>query len=241
MAFIGNYESIPNLINDLAGTFKRVDDNTPLNKQDALEWAVDCIRQIGGGVLIEVPAYHIDIVSHRGKLPPDLQQIYGVYRSDGLQPFTRIFPLQYTSGIKSNYLCEDCINLNTVRGDSNFNQFTRLMDSFTINFPYIITNFESGEVCVDYYGINVDSNGIPMYPDTVSVKEAIKAFVLYKWLYEPYLLDEIKGDKFAYLKDQKDYYIQQAKNDFAMPDFLEARKLISNSNKRYSQFKIPRI
>jgi len=227
-----DYASLPDLINNLAATYKRVEDENPLNKQDALDWGIDCLRQIGGQVYTEIPGLVLEVWGNKVRVPHDTQLINGIYDirhipNNNFNDHCRLHPLQLVDGIRSNHIDECSPNIDCL-----------YHETVSINWPYLITSFHDGKILIDYFGFKLDEHGIPMYPDEVSIAEALKAYILYKWLYEPFLIDNIKGDKFQYLEQKKNYYIQQAKNYMNMPDVLESKKMVREVDRRYRRFRI---
>jgi len=238
MKFNGEYRSLVDLIDDLVGSMPKLNEQYPLDKSSAIEWGVDCMRQIGGtGYIYPADVYHAEVINNTIQLPDNIQQINGVYLSssngEGLinsnYSASGLLALRYAGGSNDVILCKDCVN-----------RRTKSRDSFSIRFPYLIFNFTNATVCIFYNKFKVDENSLPMYPDDVSVVEAIKAYIIWKWMYESYLLDDIRSDKYAEITQHKNFYILQAKNNFVMPSLLESRGMVEAVNQRYSKFRIPR-
>lgn len=236
MRYNGEYRSLIDLIDDLAGSLPKLNDQYPLDKSNAVEWGVDCLRQIGGNQYVYIPDfYHAKVTNNTVEIPKGTHQITGIYLSsnEGLVN-SRLSPsglvaLRYAGDPNNVLLCKQCEN---VRANNR--------SSFSIRYPFITFNFTDSYVCIFYNKFVTDDRGIPMYPDDINVSEAIKAYILWKWMHEAYLLDDIKGDKYSEITQQKSLTLTAAKNNFIMPDILEARGLVEQINNRYKNFKIPK-
>jgi hypothetical protein len=230
-----SYQSIANIIDDLTGRYQRINETYPLDKNNAVEWATDCLRQIGGGITQEF-IYHTKVKNNIIQLPDNVDKIDGVYMSKdcNIQQIawqnSHLYALKLVGSVKSNLLCKDCCN--TMVKDSR--------DTVSINYPYLVFNFTDNWVVVDYYGFQKDEDGLVMYPDEPSVKEALKNYILYHWLREPYLLNEISQYLYKDIEKDKDKYISQAKSAFVIPDVMQARGIIERNNNRYAKFQLTR-
>ena len=91
------------------------------------------------------------------------------------------------------------------------------------------TNIESGYITFHYLGMEVDSNGYPLVPDSPFVYEALEWFVMYKLLLGGHKHHTITNWKEAYGMWVELY--PQAQNDLAFPDIPKFNKFMKVWNK----------
>lgn len=227
------YNSLVQLIDEFIGQFSKMNDNNPLDRDAAINWGIDCMREIGMATAEQKEPLVLPVVGNKSLLPSDVLIINGVYLYDSsftAGDYRTAYALKYVGGIKSNSISIDYTNI------YNYSPYT-----FSINYPYLVFNFsEDRKIWLDYKGFKTDEHGIPMYPDLVSVKEAIKSYIVWKWQFEEYLLDNMKGEKFGYLEQKKTEMINNARQDCLSEGMLEARNRIYQTRNRYSSYRIPK-
>lgn len=229
------YNSLVQLVDEIIGQFSKMNDNNPLDRDSAVQWGIDCLREIGTATNEQKEPLVLTVINGQAKLPEDVTIINGVYLNSpqfNVQGYQKTYSLQYVAGLRSNNVCVDTDNNTNIKITSPY--------TFSISYPYLTFNFSDQEVWLDYKGFKTDEFGIPMYPDIPSVKEAIISYVLYKWLYEDYLMDNIKSEKYQYLIGDKSLKMANARQDLLTPGMLEARNSIYQSRYRYNKFRIPK-
>lgn len=227
------YNSLVQLIDEFIGQFSKMNDNNPLDRDAAINWGIDCLREIGMCTAEQKEPTVLSVIDNKAVLPNDVLIINGVYPNDSaysINGYQRLYSLQYVGGIRSNSVSVDktCLQIASPY-------------TFSINYPYLVFNFsDDREVWLDYKGFKVDSDGIPMYPAIPSVREAINSYILYRWQYEEYLLDNIKSEKFGFLKQEKSDMINNARQDCLSEGMMEVRNRIYQTRNRYSAYRIPK-
>ena len=98
---------------------------------------------------------------------------------------------------------------------------------YKIQGDYVYTSFETGKLHVAYNTIPVDSEGVVMIPDRVSIIKALEFSLLATWYQKKWFLGIITADKFDWADRQRNWYISQAGTDFAMEN-LDKRQTLSN-------------
>ena len=227
------YNSLVQLIDEFIGQFSKMNDNNPLDRDAAINWGIDCLREIGMCTAEQKEPTVLSVVNNKAVLPNDVLIINGVYPNDtaySINGYQKLYSLQYVGGIRSNSVSVDktCLQIASPY-------------TFSINYPYLVFNFsDDREVWLDYKGFKVDEFGIPLYPDVPSTKEAIKAYVIWKWQLEEWLLDNLKNDKFIYLEQKKTEMLNNARQDLLSPGILETRNSIYNQRNKFSKYHIPK-
>lgn len=230
------FKKLPDLITEIAGNLSRIHNQFPLDRTRALEQAVDTLRQIGTGVHSREPSL-LEVKNNITRIPNYIQKIDALYLADQCnQPLqyyysnTRLLPLKYVKGVRTNILTASCIN-NTQCN----NLFT-----FSVKYPNFIFNFTDRCIIIDSLNFELDDNNIPMYPDEVSTRKAIENTVIYNWFRELAYLKEIDWNVFLKVEDDKNIYVQQAKNFWSSLSIPEARNRLDAKNRAYSNYNIPR-
>lgn len=232
------FRSLISLISEVQMRVKRINDLYPLNRTDALEWGIEIMRQIGGGNYTEnlhvIEKTDTNIV----KIPNEVRLIEGIYLAECGRPLesywtdSNLLPLKYVKGARSNIISPGCSNICNRWGSS--------IHTFSINYPHLIFNFINQCVLLHSHDFVLDENGIPMYPDEPSTKKAIENYILYNWFLEPFYLGEMDGNRFLHAEEQKNYYVQQAKNFWASLGVLQGRNSLEGRQVRFRKFTIPR-
>ncbi len=125
---------------------------------DAVEWVGEAIGIMGVVKNYTKQIKKINIIDRRGKLPCNVENIYG-FEHKG-------FKLNLTGGINFGRTCPELINL----GCGN--------ETFSLNPNYITTSFKEG--CINCYfdGLEVDCNGFPYVIDDVVYINACTWYIL---------------------------------------------------------------
>ena len=106
--------------------------------------------------------------------------------------------------------CSNCVNVSTT-----------CEHEYSLDHPYIRTDFKTGYICMAYLSQALDERGYPMIPDEVSYIEAIKRYIVYKVKYSEFLQGVINPQIFAKLEDDWHWYCQQARGKANMPDTVD--------------------
>ncbi len=161
---------------------------------DCYEWLVDCLSLIGNpnGMVHKVTGHvdnpNLDITNYRAKLPCDFYKLRQIAVNG--------FPAYPASGNFHQLMEGSCCGtdeLGTLTTDGtivdNFgNTFMTNLGSRTVSTPltyelnddYITLSVKTGKVCISYLAHPVDECGLPMVPDDISYKEAVKKYIIMK-------------------------------------------------------------
>lgn len=107
--------------------------------------------------------------------------------------------------------CDDlCININCSSADE-----------ITINNNHIFTNFEDGDIYMQYYAFPFDEDGMPMVPDEQSIKEAVEWYIKWQVMLNAWLVDDLQNVQNKWQKAEQMYRQALAKARFhkRLPSF----------------------
>ena len=98
--------------------------------------------------------------------------------------------------------------------------------TFDINSNHITLSTKTGKVCLAYLAIPTDEEGLPLIPDDVSYKLAVKKYLTMKLDYIEWRRGTIAPQVFDHSEREWMWYVGQAGNTAKMPsvDGLEAIK-----------------
>lgn len=234
--------SAKNIIWEIYRDTKIQDEISP---SDVFEWVTDCLLLIGAPLQFKnfVTGHkdnpNLDIQHFRAKLPCGFIKVRQV-AVNGFPTFPATNNFQQL--MDGNYCGTN--ELGTTMTDGTFvdnfgntfqtnlgTKYNQTPLTYELNDDYITLSVKEGKVCMSYYGFAVDCDGIPMIPDEISYKEAIKKFVLNKldyinWRNNP----DSSGLKALYDDSTTEYcwYVGQAASKSKMPD-LDTMEIIKNS------------
>lgn len=95
---------------------------------------------------------------------------------------------------------EDCINIHA----SSANEIT-------INNGSIFTNFDDGDIYIEYYAMALDENNTPMIPDIPAVERAIEWYIKWQILLNYWLVDDLSNAQNKWSKAEQEYEKAMAK------------------------------
>ena len=116
--------------------------------------------------------------------------------------------------------------------------------TFDLNNDNITLSVKEGKVCMAYLAIPLDKDGLPLIPDNVSYKLAIKKYLTMKIDYIEWRRGTLQQGVFQHSEKEWAWYVGQAGNKAKMPnlDQIEALKnqtlrLLPNINAHETFFK----
>lgn len=115
-------------------------------------------------------------------------------------------------------------------------------DEITVDNGYVYTKFKEDGVFLQYYGLPIDEDGLPMIPDNEHVEKAVEYYI-YSQLFEEFYWNSTVPGVANFLQDariQYDFHWKQAKYWANLPSFQKminsVRKAKSRRQFFYSQF-----
>ena len=164
---------------------------------DAIEWIADAISIMKVCQSFVQQGKEIQIIDYRGKLPCDIEVLYG-FEYKGKR-------LQKSGGINHKSASCSCLQ----------NLTCNVEESYSLNPNYVITTFKEGCITCYFDGLEVDCNGFPMIIDDAIYREAIMWYVMSKMLLRGFKHQVI--DYPTALKQWEIYY-PRAQNRFRLAD-----------------------
>lgn len=101
------------------------------------------------------------------------------------------------------------------------NQFASHQGEIGVKDGYILTNFDSDSIYIQYYGLPIDEHGLPMIPDNENVEKAIEYYI-YTQLFEEWYWNSTVPDMARMLGDARQqftFYIGMARYWGRLPSF----------------------
>lgn len=124
--------------------------------------------------------------------------------------------------------------LNGIHCDNCMNVGLASEESYYVDSGYIITDKQSGSICISYLSMPLDDNGYPMIPDDPSYMEAIVKYIKMKMSDSMFFNDPSPANEKRFSKYEADWhwYCKQAKNKAKMPQNLDEREILMRGNQR---------
>lgn len=127
---------------------------------DIIEWVYECLDIANVSMALEEKqVVELAIVDNKAKLPCNIQEIIGV---------------QWYGKFLRSAKAVGHTNINRAPGNKNVGA------TYTISYPYLITDINDGFVNLYYTGYKEDEKGFPLLPEYVYFTEGCVFYVLYK-------------------------------------------------------------
>lgn len=180
---------------------------------DIVEWIGEAMQHIKAYPTLEQKVVTLDVAMHRVELPTDLAQIKQVARTRDGGDTLEIMSYNASTFPRS---------LHTRDSPNKFSRHSE--NRYIINYNYIETNFEEGQLVLAYMAFPVDEDNYPMVPDEVSFDEAAKWYVALRmteggWQH-PGKLD------YTAIEQRWHHYCAQARQKINMPDIDQYQKFL---------------
>ena len=221
----------------------RVDPQEPCLREEIVEWTQKSLCDTGCSYTIskECPKCHetncdcnliVEVDANRiyQDSRPELytQYMSHFYRHGGLnkrgmrsQYHPDFYLMRKTSNNFFNvpYHIGNCLNLNLD---------TRI--EYDIDHPYIIVNFEKGEILLSYISDRTDENGYRLVPDLPTVHEAIAIYVDEKMAYRRWRREGGSTNRVDWreLRSLREQAIARARSQLQIPDQDEFKQYMDN-------------
>lgn len=144
--------------------------------------------------------------------------------------FNNPLPLMLSPNVK-DHCAPHCMKVNS----AGWNEVT-------ISDGDIRTKFNNDCIYMQYYGLPIDANYLPMIPDEESIEKAIEYYI-YKMLFEEWYLNNSVPDivqKLQWASAEYDKYFAQARYWVRLPSFQKMVQMvrIQRGNNKFYQFNI---
>ncbi len=181
--------------------------NSEIPIEELYEWCSEALLFIGAFDQFEVIVGEIPVTNHKAKLP------CGFYKLKELSHDNK--PMFFAGkNLMNNYFCDDC----KIPVFPSINPDGTTKDTFYINDAYIVTSFETGDICIVYLGIPTDDEGIPTVPDDVYFIKACTTYVTKMFDYREWRKGRIPDKVFQHSDREWDWYCSAARGAANMPD-----------------------
>jgi len=176
---------------------------------DMIEWIGEALEHIGAfDQFVNKTIFDLEVKNKRVALPCDLYSIIQLSRNS--------VPLKYLGGsFDFSFHCE---------GSPNLRSTSKL--GYTLNGPFINTNFSGGTLHLAYQAFATDEEGWPTVPDNVSFLEACYRYIVYKIMYPEWMAGRLSDAKYEKIEQTWHFYCVQARGVANMPtiDQIESMK-----------------
>lgn len=204
--FNGKYVSIGSIL----ATVVRYPFVEGINKEDVALYLSNFLRLIGSPIVFKdnVPR-KIEVKNFRAEIPEDMIYLKGIrYSKEDSDDYDTYIPMKYASDIyHAGVQCDD----------DDIEYCGKDVITYILNDRYIQTSEKDGFIQMTYESILTDEEGLPMVPDDVKVKEALKYYILWQYAEPAYYRKDVPKDVFHDIKQQYMWYIGAATNSLNMP------------------------
>lgn len=172
----------------------------------AIDYAIECIRRLGILESFRNKIEQVVITNNRGQMPADVITVDSIRKlSDG--------------------------GKNRVRIDKQINSYSDVSqnkDEYDIRGNFIFTPFTSGKLEINYTGLYLDTDGLPLILDNVDIISAIEWFIRKEHYMNLLVDDKIKPFLLEKAEQQYCWHVGRAQNSNRLNN-LDDRKAISHT------------
>lgn len=170
-----------------------------------VEEAADALLFIGSFNYTEDKTATLDICDYNAKIPCDIIYINQVKNDNGV-------PMK--AATDSFHL----LNQNSP------DLFTKSEYVYTINVDHIFTSFEEGVIHMNYRALPVDSEGYPLIPNDVAIRNAVLYHLMWIIGQRQFYKGKMTQAAFQHIEQQRDWYMASAQSKVNVPshDQMEA-------------------
>jgi hypothetical protein len=188
---------------------------------DILEWSAEALEQIGVYNQYEKVCAKLDIVNYKAELPCNYVALEQVTYEGSVINYSTSTNLPVDNRLEYSHVSSNSSNIHRISELPLLlgNKYYVSNDNyFIIDNNWIKTSFETGQLEIAYLSQLVDNEGFPLIPDTVSFKEAIYWYIVYKITYAQARRNEINNSFYTDAYDKWLWYCNQAGAKAMMPD-----------------------
>ena len=194
---------------------------------DAMMWAEEALNLIGHPrqyirkIIGHKQDDALDVTAYKVKLPCDFHQLE-MLAVNG-------FPARYSGNAFHHLLSGDCCDISNIAGAIGTeykDNFGNIFDPSLSNYPYnaagditfdlnneyLTLSVEEGKVCLAYLAFPTDDEGLPMIPDDVSYKQAVKKYLTMKIDYIEWRRGTLNPQVYQHSEREWEWYCGQASN-----------------------------
>jgi len=239
------YIGIRPIIAEVYGDLKTLSAVANYTEEDCYIWAIDAIRQIGGGNY-DTEMCYIHVSKHNGHLPKDMYLLNELWLCGEQVPtvempvtpgpkmttiyYTRTAILRPADSVTWKYCNSDCIN----------SAVNKAAHSYTIKLPpgIIKTSIPDCILSLEYLKMKTDEQGVIMMQDEVNGILAVKNYVTMMLLREGFLMGQVQANSFMLIKSEWEDYLTLARQKQVLPSNADTAFLAIQQDQRYRRFRI---
>ena len=219
---------------------------------DAVEWIGEALDFIGYHGVFDHKAKELTVANHKAEIPCDLYQLIQVAHNDcalvyGTDTTGYVADHRVATPSAGNGVYTTAVGQTNPTDDHSSPAFTLKFtknssssnDYYLVNGGYIVTSFEDGKITLYYTAYLTDTDGFPLVPDNIYVKQALEWYIIRQMMMGGYVHPvfnwQVADDKWG-------HYCVAAQNDLSFPsiDKMETMKnmfvrMVPNIN-RHSGF-----
>lgn len=123
----------------------------------------------------------------------------------------------------------------TICTEDGKKMFRNYPDEITIDDDgYVHTAFQEDYIYIQYYGVPIDKNGLPMIPVNETIEKAIEYYILSQLFEDFYLNATVPniGQSLQYINSRLDFYLPQARYWAKLPSFQKMVNSIRRNRSR---------
>lgn len=195
--------------------------------EEALDYAIECIRRLGVSQFEDHKLDKIEIKNNRGILPNDIIVIESARlltrvitpsgRKDVINPMTGTLYNEVHNAIETPRRMD--------RASLNFNRRNKHTPEYDINGKYIFTTFNEGVVEIKYRGLYLDKKGHPLIPDNQDIVRAIMEWIKKERYEILYALGRINRTILEDAKQEYSWYVGKAQSSHMLRSIDEREEV----------------
>lgn len=237
------YIPISYAIADVRAELKKRDRAGLIDEDDCLNWAVEVIREIGGGTYESKPIV-LHVKDNIAVLPKDFYKIQGLWllnpAASGWKPFAG--KIWFSEG-DTSYITDTMIypgdSFTGTRYCSSHTLASNSRDvTYIVRHPNIIRcSLPTCDIGMEYLYLPRDEKGFLLMQDEVHTLKATKAFITSKLLKEDYLDQKVPRYIYKDMEQEYDENVLQAQSIMKFNDPADDAARGRQQDARYDAFK----
>jgi hypothetical protein len=234
---------IDHAIADVRAELRRMNQAGEINEEDCINWAIECIREIGGGNYTKEPAI-LFVKDHYATLPSNLYLIDEVWlcesalfaspvgdncfaTDDGYyRPSLLLFPGDAFTGSK---FCSS----------QNYPAQSLQTPTYIVKHPrQLKCSIRNCILGVKYMVLPGNEKGVRLMQDEINSIKAVKAFIKMMLLQEKFLMGELPQSVYETIKHDYDVFTDQAQAIMKFDDPADDKAKGYKQDHRYDAFNL---
>ncbi len=234
---IYKYVSIQNVLSKI---YRDTGSPDYINWKDLIEWSGEALDFIGAyqqyirRVTGDLANPNLVLENYKAKLPCDFFRLEQL----AIDGYAAHYAGNTFHHLLDGSCCTDVVMDSTYEDlfkDNFGNVFTNLGENtsngqtteytYDINDDFITANVKTGNICMAYIAIPLDSDNYPLIPDDISFIEAVTKYCIMKMDYIGWRVGRITSEIYKHSEREWMWYCGQAKGKAAMPS-LDKMELI---------------